>query len=221
MRVESSKFAAYTQKLPGKGKIKHVLCEDFLLYEYRKRGASEIQKIPYALFEPSMQKELKGVFESGYDTSIIAVVFCIVFLAFLYFAPQSDGGILNNRAIESVQAALMVLIPVLYLYKYLSKRDFTLFETHSGRVLILKDKNHDAILEGISRNRIKELRKLAVLDKFEALQLHSLEEAWKRFNWLYEEGVINADEFSRLRQEIDEKLGEYQSDKPELLDQIH
>ncbi len=74
---------------------------------------------------------------------------------------------------------------------------YTSMPTRNGKLLILRDGRHDAIVREIETRRLQALRKYAMSDALDAPQA-----AIRRLRWLKEEGAINALEFDRYRRAL-------------------
>lgn len=210
-KTKNTNQDSFSQKVPGRIRLKHTFLEKYLQYEHTTSSQGTVYKIPYDSIG-SNPTELKGVKELGYDIAIVAVVFLVIFLYFMNYVATDENSGLGGPVLESARAALLVILLGLFLLNYFSKRNFSLFTSSHGNILVLRDKNHDLIVDKINTHRLGALRKLATIDPFE-----SPYQAWERIKWLNEQGAVTESELSKFREMIEYKISNKSQDDQQTL----
>jgi hypothetical protein len=90
-----------------------------------------------------------------------------------------------------------VLCAVGYGLRGLLKKEYTVLVTPAGRLLIAKDRKHDAIVKELASRRTAALRRAAVVDPQAPPWLEI-----KKFKWLRDEGIISEDDYRACRELI-------------------
>lgn len=76
---------------------------------------------------------------------------------------------------------------------YLTHKEFTVIPARNGGILVVRDKQHDILINKLQAARLKSLRVLAAPDT-----ANSPDEELAKLQWLRDEGAITAEECARL-----------------------
>ena len=127
----------------------------------------------------------------------VGALFYLVFLAWVlvyreHFPHYAMEGLhwLIPRAI-GLLAVLAVVCGPLY---YLTHKRFTVIPSRGGNIFVIRDNQHDAIIEKIQAARLHRLRQLSVPDP-----ANSPEEELAKLEFLRDEGAISGDEHAAAR----------------------
>lgn len=103
----------------------------------------------------------------------------------------------------AVYGALVIGITALLRRRPYFRRLYTSLPTRNGKLLVLRDREHDRILHELEARRLKALRKFAMVDALNAPHAEL-----KRLRWLREEGAITEEEFASYRRALKIAAGE-------------
>jgi hypothetical protein len=90
-----------------------------------------------------------------------------------------------------------VLIAICGSIYCLTHKDYTIVPARNGNILVVRDKQHDAIIEKLQTERLKSLRLLSAPDL-----ANSPSEELAKLNWLRDEGAITEEEYQHLCSQI-------------------
>ena len=139
-------------------------------------------KFDYRTFEPRRPFILIQIF----TLMALALVLILVY-------PQES---LTMFAFMAVYGSLIIGLSALARRRWFRKI-YTSVPTRNGKLLVLRNPEHDGILHELETRRLKALRKFAMLDALNAPQSEL-----KRLKWLKEEGAITPLEFETYRRAL-------------------
>jgi hypothetical protein len=131
-------------------------------------------------------------------TTFVSAYLIFLFLAILFRDPNphygAEGLSWAVRALGGVIAAVAAICVPLH---YLTHKEFTVIPARNGGLLVVRDKQHDAIISKLQAARLKSLRALAAPDP-----ANSPDEELAKLRLLREEGAITDEECLRLSSQI-------------------
>ena len=107
-------------------------------------------------------------------------------------------GLEGLRAVGTFAGIFIgVLIAICGSIYYLTHKDYTIVPARNGNIMVVRDKQHDAIIEKLQTERLKSLRLLSAPDL-----ANSPSEELAKLNWLRDEGAITEEEYQHLCSQI-------------------
>ena len=82
------------------------------------------------------------------------------------------------------------------------RKMYTSVPSRNGKILVLRNTNHDAVMQELESRRLKALRKFAMIDALNAPMAE-----YRRLKWLKEEGAITPLEFDNFRRALGPSVG--------------
>ena len=102
-----------------------------------------------------------------------------------------------QRLLWSAGGFACIAAPICGALYYLTHMEFTVIPTRNGNILVVRDKEHDAIIAKLQAERLESLRRLSAPDP-----AYSPPEELAKLKWLQDEGAITADEYTRLSAQV-------------------
>jgi hypothetical protein len=173
-------------------KIDYRFFRDYVEYTIRDRnGALSCFTVKYSALPGRTEY---GAYQparspiTGLQILLFALMILMISSAFPK-ASQWEIGLMVGGAV----AALAVSIALRWRF-----RDaYTTIPTVKGKLHLLRNKQHDQVLQELESRRLKELRKLATIDT-----LNSPQAELRKFEWLKEQEIITQEEFELFRQKL-------------------
>jgi hypothetical protein len=173
-------------------KIDYRFFRDYVEYTIRDRNGAlscftvKYSALPgrteYGAYQPARRPV------TGLQILLFALMILMISSAFPK-ASQWEIGLMVGGAV----AALSISIALRWRFR----NAYTTIPTAKGKLLLLRDKQHDLVLQELESRRMKELRKLATIDP-----LNSPQAELRKFEWLKEQEVITQEEFELIRQKL-------------------
>jgi len=180
------------QQRAFKTKIDYRFFGDYLEYTIRDRyGALSSFTVKYSALPGKTEY---GAYRSARRpvTGLQILLFAMVILVLSSAYPKSpawETGLLIGCCVAVFGGSI--------LSRWRFQNEYTTIPTAKGKLLLLRNKEHDQVLKEIESRRTRELRGLARIDPFNAPQAEL-----RKFEWLKEQGVISAEEFEAFRQKL-------------------
>lgn len=118
-------------------------------------------------------------------------VFWVLIGMFMVVGRYMDSGELRG-------SLWLTLGIVCFIVFWVARTAYTTFSTRNGRIFVIQDASHDAILKEIHDRKLKELRRLYCEVDFDAEPNKEIE----KFRWLLNRGAISEDEFADFERKI-------------------
>lgn len=108
----------------------------------------------------------------------------------MFYGFQSDGG---------VKISFWFLLGIVFIGVYLiATTSYTIFQPEAGNIFIIKDRQHDTIIDELKRRR-----KQQVLARYGEIDYsNSHQEELNKFQWLFDQEILSEEEFSAIKQKI-------------------
>jgi hypothetical protein len=97
------------------------------------------------------------------------------------------------RMVHASIIFIAILVGVLAPLHFLTHKEYTVIPTRSGKMLVLRDRRHDAVVERLQAERLRSLRALS-----EPNPANSPAEELGKLKWLRDEGAITEAEYLLL-----------------------
>lgn len=120
-------------------------------------------------------------------------------LMLMLIYPKDSLPLLGGVA---VYGAFVVGLSALLRRRPYFRRLYTSLPSRNGKLLLLRNADHDKILHELETRRLRALRKFAMVDALNAPQAEL-----KRLRWLKEEGAITEEEFANYRRALNVAAG--------------
>lgn len=125
---------------------------------------------------------------------------CIYLLILALVLLETRAGQYPRYGIEGLRVVgafggifIGILIAICGSLYYLTHKEFTIIPARNGNLLVVRDKQHDTIMEKLQTERLKSLRLLSAPDP-----ANSPNEELAKLKWLQDEGAITEDEYRQL-----------------------
>ncbi|MCJ8270611.1 MAG: hypothetical protein MJK04_14565 [Psychrosphaera sp.] len=109
------------------------------------------------------------------------------FLSFSFFIGGFIQYLVYQFWKDEVRLSLVTIGIVLVIMAFKTRTRFTIFQTERGNILVIKDKEHDAIISQLYSRRSKILLEAYGEIDVTASRSHEI----SKFEWLFEQEVIN------------------------------
>ncbi len=182
MEFKQKKFSNSTVFIFGKDKLK---------YSIKDRGGSSTFNVEYAEI-PLDQNEFDER-NSWYRN--VGIFWVAIGFMQLYFMVTEDAGF---------KVPIWLLLgSVCFVFYYIARTSYTVIPTNSGSVFVIKDKKHDEIL-----SELYQRRKGQLLSWYGKINLaNEPENEIAKYQWLFDQEVINEGEFESYKNEVLAQLG--------------
>ncbi len=173
-------------------RIKYRFFSDYVEYmvhdrmggivSFNAKYAGLPSKVEYGVYQPAR----RPVFLNQ-----VLILMAITLLVILIYR-QNPDEMLSYMVIFGAIGIICSLV----LRRFLRKT-YTSIPANNRKILVMRDRKHDEILQALESRRLRALHKLAVIDPLNTPQLEL-----RKFIWLKEQGVITEQECSSLRQKL-------------------
>jgi hypothetical protein len=172
-------------------KISYRFFADYLEYTLRDAaGGAASFKVPYASLPSGFHY---GLYQAPWKRLVGMQLFAVMFLGVVAISiyPRQPHPLFEFSIIGMFAFAASALL------EWRFRKTYTSVPVPNNRMLVLRGRRHDEVIEALESRRLRTLRKLAVIEPRNSPQAEL-----QKFTWLKAQGVISDKELEFFRQKV-------------------